>query len=319
MKTYLLMLCLLIGAGLPAAAAAEAPLAPGEHTFASNGLKLWYKVSGHGPVAIFPTPGWGPSAEYLYMSLQPLEQDFTIVWLDTRATGRSEVPKADTITMDDLTSDLDNLRRHLGLQQPWFIGHSMGGTQILEYALRHPDHAKGLLVLAGAVSMQNPDQARDQLYQRRVREQIEARRGRPGFDAAFKAFYSDTLPGSDADFKAQVMATAPAIMWDLAKLDSAKPAFEQVRFSLAALTRFGRGVHVNLEPELHKIAVPALIVAGTRDVEVPWQETLALHRGLPNSKLVLIPEAAHFAWVEQPEAFYSQIRTFLPELGYVTE
>lgn len=312
----LLLAFALFAAFLPAAQAAENPLAPGEHTFQSNGLKLWYKVSGHGPVAILPTPGWGPSAEYLFLSLQPLEQQFTIVYLDTRATGRSEAPKADAITMDDFTSDLDNLRRHLRQPRPWFIGHSMGGTQILEYALRFPDHVQGLLVLAGAVSWNNPDKARQRLYKQRVQEQIERRRGRPGFDAALKAWNGDPLPTTDEEFKAQTLATAPITMWDPAKIGNAKPAFEQVRFSLAAVTRFDRGVRTDLEPRLRRIAAPTLIVAGSDDVEVPWQETLALHRGLPHSKLILIPNAAHFAWIEQPEIFYAQIRAFLPEVGY---
>lgn len=91
------------------------------------------------------------------------------------------------------------------------------------------------------------------------------------------------------------MATAPIAMADPAKLANASQAFAQVRFWLAAARRFYRGVHTNLEPDLHRITVPALIVAGTDDVQVHWQETLALHRGLPNSKLVLVPHAAYFS------------------------
>lgn len=299
--------------------AAESPLAPGEHTFVSNGLKLWYKVSGAGPVAIFPTPGWGPSAEYLFLSLQPLEQQFTVVWLDTRATGRSEVPKGDgMITLADFSFDLDNLRRHLGRDRVWFIGHSMGGSQVLDYALRHPDHVNGLVMLAGTATWNDPDAARWAAYQRASEEQVEAKRGRPGFEAALEAFRDETIPRDEAEFKARMLAMAPLDFEDASKAQRASQAFEQVRFSLAAYKRtLGLPDYsIALEPELHKIRVPTLIVNGTDDEEVPWQQALVLHRGIAGSKLLIIPKAGHFSWIEQPEAFYEGLRLLLPALGY---
>jgi len=319
MKRLLMLLSLgflLVSSGLPAAAAVPGPLAPGEHSFVSNGVRLWYKVSGHGPVALLPTPGWGPSAEYLFLSLQPLERDFTIVYLETRATGRSQVPTAEAVTMEDFVGDLDNLRRHLKLDQPWLIGHSMGGTQILEYSLRHPQHVRGLLLLAAVITNNAPDPARQAEVERQVMQQVESRRGRPGFETALKAFKGDPPPTTDAEFKAQILATVPIEMYDMAKAVNGKDAFEQVRFSLVAFRRFVAGVRTDLAPALPRIQVPALVVAGADDVEVPWQQTLSLHRGLAHSKLILIPNAGHFAWLEQPDAWFQQVHDFLPAVGY---
>lgn len=41
-----------------------------------------------------------------------------------------------------------------------------------------------------------------------------------------------------------------------------------------------------------------------------------LHLGIPCSKLLLIEDAGHFIWIEQPEVFFTGISKFLPELGY---
>lgn len=41
-----------------------------------------------------------------------------------------------------------------------------------------------------------------------------------------------------------------------------------------------------------------------------------LHLGIQCSKLLLIEEAGHFLWIEQPEAFFSGTRKFLPALGH---
>ncbi len=110
----LLLAALLSIAFAPPARAVENPLAPGEHTFQSDGLKLWYTVSGHGPVLIVPTPGWGPDATYLSQSLQPLGEQFTMVFLETRASGHSQAPKTERIDWTDFTADLEALRAHVG-------------------------------------------------------------------------------------------------------------------------------------------------------------------------------------------------------------
>ena len=35
-------------------------LTPGEHFANVNGVHLWYRVAGHGPLLIVQVPGWGP-------------------------------------------------------------------------------------------------------------------------------------------------------------------------------------------------------------------------------------------------------------------
>ena len=42
-----------------------------------QGLKLWYKVSGIGPICIMPTPDWGPSSDMYFQTLTPLEAMFS--------------------------------------------------------------------------------------------------------------------------------------------------------------------------------------------------------------------------------------------------
>lgn len=68
----------------------------GAYTARINGLNLWYKISGTGPVCIAPTPGWGPGSDLYFRTLTPLEELFTLVYLDTRGSGRSEKPKWST-------------------------------------------------------------------------------------------------------------------------------------------------------------------------------------------------------------------------------
>ena len=109
----------------------------GQFTTQINGLKLWYKVSGNGPVCILPTPGWGPSSELYFINLTPLEEMFTMVYLDTRGTGRSQRPELNEYTMSNFVADIEGLRRHLGVESMWLMGHSDGGPMILNYAFKY--------------------------------------------------------------------------------------------------------------------------------------------------------------------------------------
>ena len=61
----------------------------GEFTAELNGLHLWYKVSGAGPVCVMPNPAWGPSSDVYFMTMHELEKSMTMVYLDCRGTGRS--------------------------------------------------------------------------------------------------------------------------------------------------------------------------------------------------------------------------------------
>jgi proline iminopeptidase len=118
----------------------HALLTNGEFTTKLNGLNLWYKVSGSGPVALFPAPGWGASGDLYIRSLKPLEKFFTVVYLNTRGSGRSQRPATlKEYRFADFTADLDALRQHLQQERVWLIGHSLGGVQILQYAVAHPN------------------------------------------------------------------------------------------------------------------------------------------------------------------------------------
>src|SRR5216683_8286267 len=87
MKTNVLLrttlcICVCLTSSLRAQKPETRSLAPGEFTAELNGLKLWYKVSGNGPVCLIPTPAWGPSSDLWFRTLKPLENTFTIVYLD---------------------------------------------------------------------------------------------------------------------------------------------------------------------------------------------------------------------------------------------
>ena len=86
-------------------------LEPGEFTVELNGLKLWFKVSGRGPVCLMPTPAWGQAQTCISGRFNGSKNIFTVVYprLAWHRTVRAG-PSRRRMQWDHLVSDLDALR-----------------------------------------------------------------------------------------------------------------------------------------------------------------------------------------------------------------
>jgi pimeloyl-ACP methyl ester carboxylesterase len=60
---------------------------------------------------------------------------------------------------------------------------------------------------------------------------------------------------------------------------------------------------------LMQIRVPALVIEGGK-TNVPLDATEAWARWLPNARLLLIPNAGHANWLDQPDVVISSINEF---------
>lgn len=284
-------------------------LAPGEFTSELNGLKLWYKVSGTGPVCLMPTPAWGPSSDLWFRTLKPLEKIFTVVYLDSRGTGRSQHAKSTKdYTWNDLVADLDALRAHLKQEKVWLMGHSEGGVQILHYVFKHSERVSGLVLLsAPAVS--------DEKFLGEWQTRALRRKDQPWFAEAMQALKTDYT--SDDQLKAGFAKMLPLYWSDPRKIDNYQADFAATSWSADAFhgARDSNHSQYDLTEQLKRVKAPALIVVGDGDF-ICWPEnTKRLHLSLAKSKLLVIENAGHFPWLEQPEAFFRDVPIFLQALN----
>ncbi|KAF3888477.1 MULTISPECIES: alpha/beta fold hydrolase [Nostocales] len=270
----------------------------------TQGLKLWYKVSGTGPICIMPTPGWGPSSDMYFQTLTPLETMFTLVYLDTRGTGHSERPtQANAYTYDQFAADVDALRYQLGQDRVWLMGHSEAGRHALYYALQYPDHCAGLILL-DAVSFQDEQSRMD------MEARIQKRQHEPWFDLAYQAFTSQRMPESDAALATLVQSILPFYYYDVANIEMNAVYHAATSMSVDAFkgSTQCQWHKTNLMPRLGEIRVPTLVVVGSHDFICSPLHAHRLHMGIIGSKLILIENAGHFSWFEQPDLFFSKVK-----------
>jgi proline iminopeptidase len=294
----------------------------GEFTVPINGVKQWYKVSGTGPVCLMPSPAWGMSSDLYIKTLKPMEKIFTIVYLDSRACGRSDpAPSLTQYTWADLDADLDALRAHLGQKKVWVMGHSEGAMEALHYACKHPNRINGAVLLSvGGITGKNLGRDGDAI--------IASREGDPKFAEALKAEKkTEEMPTNGPELTKFLQATLPLFWYDpskMAKYDfSGGSKTSSAKISPATAMQGKNASHRGdlsdiTAADYKNLTAPVLIVTGDTDFVCPLDGATRFHLALRNSKLLVIEQCGHFTWNEQAEAFNTRLPEFLQALGLRT-
>ena len=102
-----------------------------------------------GPGFESPRPA-GPASGWMKRALQ----DFRVVLIDQRGTGRSGVAPTDAERLqhyraDAIVRDCEALREHLGVERWAVLGQSFGGMCAYAYLSAHPDHLSEVFITGG--------------------------------------------------------------------------------------------------------------------------------------------------------------------------
>ena len=97
-----------------------------------------------GPRPAGPAPGW----------MERALQDFRVLLLDQRGTGRSGIAPTDAERLqhyraDAIVRDCEALRAHLGAERWAVLGQSFGGLCVYTYLSTHPEHLSEAFITGG--------------------------------------------------------------------------------------------------------------------------------------------------------------------------
>ena len=117
-----------------------------------DGTELAYRIDGSGAPLVCIPGGPGQAVEYLG-DLGGLNRHRTLILLDNRGTGESQVPH-DPVTyrVDQLVRDVDALRHHLGLERMDLFGHSASGGICLLYAAAYAHRIDHLVLVSPSLA-----------------------------------------------------------------------------------------------------------------------------------------------------------------------
>ena len=250
----------------------------------------------------------GPGLDYqTLLPLEPLADQYTLVFYDHRCNGQSDGPDVTSMTMDNLTADADALRQSLGFEKWAVLGHSFGGNVALEYALRYPQNLSRLILMnTGGDQWWVNHNAPDLLAKRGYRPSTvqDARRF---FSGQFKP--SEFLPIFFKFEQAYNYRNSPIdIIRGMLSGHMPKMRPEATIFGYSQMLKVW-----SVMDRLKEIQVPTLIVAGRYDFLFPTEHQVELARGIPHARLEIIERAGHNPHMEQPAVVQRLMREFLAE------
>jgi pimeloyl-ACP methyl ester carboxylesterase len=218
--------------------------------------------------------------------------------------------------------DLEVVRARTGAPQVVLIGHSWGARFVAAYAQEHPDRVAALVLTApGDLPLEGAEVPPGDLTTRLdtselVKEYLRLLRPRNLFAYALTTADPRVAHGMAGDqemdrrFSEIYRESAPALFCDKGLTDRVGTT--------------GVGYYAHYVPQLHPdpaevplhldqlamIKVPVLVIKPACDY-VAWSTVLGYRRAFPQALLVMIPDAGHVAYIEQPALYSNLVHAFL--------
>jgi proline iminopeptidase len=314
-KSFLLLL-LFLSITFSAAACRSTPVSPSadvaplEGLKTINGTQLFYKTLGKGQPIVF-LHGRSGSHRYFLPHMQPLADEYQLVFYDQRGTGSSD-GKIDlkAISIDQFVEDLEALRLAFGFEKMSVLAHSSGAVIALFYAFKYQAHLdKLILVDPLPLATTFVAQQLQTLKQRVERLSPQAQQ-----------LLNTTCQRSGSTLSAEQRAECLKLDADLRFSDPTKAATmdttlekntaQNASIIESLLTTSLRRKQADIEANLTMIKVPTLIIHGDFD-PIPIASSEYIQQRISTSQLVEVKQSGHFPFVEQPEPFVSAVRAFL--------
>jgi proline iminopeptidase len=280
-------------------------------------FKVWTRRVGDNPdIKVLLLHG-GPGATHEYLEivgdhLGPAGIEF--YYYDQLGSGNSDQPdERELWQLDRFVDEVEQVRQSIGLNRSNFFlfGQSWGGMLAMEYALRHQEHLKGLVIsnmmasspaynaYAHEVLMPAMDQAvLREILDFEARGDIENPRYLDLLNEHHYIHHVIRMPVDE--WPDPVQRTFAHINPDI-YVPMQGPSELGMQGSLSDWDRFD---------DLHRISVPTLVIGARHDTMDP-AHMAEMARRLPNGTYVECPDGSHLAMYDDTEVYMRGLIDFL--------
>ncbi len=234
-------------------------------------ISLYYQEKGTGEALIL-LHGNGEDSGYFEHQIRFFSETYRVIAVDTRGHGKSPRGTA-PFTLDQFATDLNEFMETLQIPKAIILGFSDGANIALLFALKHPEKIKAL-ILNGA-NLEPEGMKKNSLTTIR------------------KKYYA-------------VKRVAARSEDGKHRLSDAKAAHAKHKMELLGLM-----VHEpHIKPdELSALQIPALVIAGTKDM-IRQTHTTLIAKSIPDAALAIIP-GDHFIAAKEAVRFNREVEQFL--------
>lgn len=211
-----------------------------------------------------------------------------IAWDMPGYGGSAPLP---TVSIATLADALQDFLRQVGAIKPVLVGHSIGGIIVQQLLAKSPDIAGAVVLAQTSPAFGKPDGDWQKNF-------INARLGpldrgetmRSLAPTLVKDLVGDDPDPSGIELARDCMAAVPEAIY---------------RASMLALMGF------DLRDALKRIAVPTLVLSGSKDKNAPAPMMAKMASYIPSATYVEIEGVGHLVNLERPETFNAAIDRFL--------
>ena len=259
-----------------------------------NGTSIYYERHGSG----FPLV-WSHEFAGDHRSWETQVRFFTrryeVVTYNARGYPPSDVPASpEAYSQEQAVEDLNGLLEHLGIEEAYVGGLSMGGNVALNFGLAYPRKARALIVAGAGTGSTDPDSFRKRAIE---------------FAQAMETGGMTAMEGyANGPTRVQLLRKDPRGWSEFAEQFAEHSAIG------SALTFRGvqakRPTIFELEPILRGLQSPTLILVGDED-DPCIEPGVFMKRCIPRSGLVFFPQSGHAINLEEPDLYNRVVLDFL--------
>ena len=302
-----------------------------EFLIKSGGEELYIKVRGQNsanPVLLYihggPGQLTGPLNFQAYAGPE-LEKHFVVGYLHQRHTCQSPLAPLSTLTAQQFVEDVHNvvdfLREKFNKDKIFLLGHSFGGIlghmYLLEYEGKH--NIEKFVAAGGAFSTavleENGYKSAQELAKKTNNQKALERLIKLG-PPPYKTFQEGMVWRMLCMSMLNSMQEGIAKNLQMSKVRSItgikkNPTEWQKKMIEVANTMWSELSTIDIEDEVRKINIPVLMIAGAKDIMVPFRLMKKGYQNLRGEKEYFILEKSnHLMFVDEPDLFVSKVIEF---------
>jgi 3-oxoadipate enol-lactonase len=251
-----------------------------------DGARLWYTIDGRDDApAVLLIHSLGTSHALWDAQLPTLVDRFRLIRYDARGHGKSSAPPGE-FTIEQLGRDALAVLDAAGVQTATICGVSIGGLTSIWLGQNAHDRVSRLVLANTAARIGTSDVWSERMqFVRESGIEIAA-------EQAIPRWFTDAFREEHPDIVARFLAIARSC-----PLDSYIAACAALR-------------DADLRRDLHRVTVPTLVVAGSKDESTTVADGAYLRDNIPEARMEVL-NASHLSNVERSAEFSALLDEFL--------
>jgi proline iminopeptidase len=229
----------------------------------------------------------------------------TIIF-DQRGTGKSKLEQinSETISMNLMVEDLENLRTELHIEKWIVFGHSFGGLLSCAYYSKYPDKVQKLIFSSsGGVNLNFINYVNNRIQSNLTEKERDSLK-----------FYQNKISQGDTTIntlKKRAFFLSNAYVFDKNFAYLIAERLMEVNFSINQLVF--QDLMKSKFDYTHKFVekdIPVLILQGKNDI-ISLETAQEIKNSFGNANVILLENCAHYGWLDNPKHYFEAIEKFL--------